>query len=431
MVFENIRCWFLTVSIRVANLCYADSGGGAALGAQRLHKAFRSQGVDSKLYVIKKLTDDDTVVELPVSQLRRRLARQIGRLMLACQRSENPIVRTLNVFPSGAGRFLNSLDCDVIQMHWIGSNTISIGEIGRLNKPVVWKLPDMWAFCGSEHYLLPDDVERFADGYSSSNRQTHDRGLDIDRLVWRYKRKQWRGTNLSIAGPSRWITACASRSKLFAGARIRHIFNPLDTDHYAPRDRNTARDRFGLPHRKQLIAFGAMNATSDPRKGYAYLRQAMAHLEGRIDTNDLAFVVIGSVREEPLTQSGFTVYSLGTIDDEDALIDVYNAVDGVVVPSQADNLPNVVKEATCCGIACAGFDVGGMPDMIEHQHTGYLATPFEPTDLAAGIIWLLEHTSEQLRDDVRRRAVARHARRAAVEQYLDYYREILSVAADG
>jgi len=36
------------------------------------------------------------------------------------------------------------------------------------------------------------------------------------------------------------------------------------------------------------------------------------------------------------------------------------------------------------------FYTGGLPDIVEHKRTGYLAQPFHTQDLAAGISWLLE-----------------------------------------
>ena len=39
------------------------------------------------------------------------------------------------------------------------------------------------------------------------------------------------------------------------------------------------------------------------------------------------------------------------------------------------------------------FNIGGLPDIVEHQRTGYLAKAFETEDLAAGIRWVFGHGS--------------------------------------
>ena len=44
---------------------------------------------------------------------------------------------------------------------------------------------------------------------------------------------------------------------------------------------------------------------------------------------------------------------------------------------------NLIK-AIACRTPCVAFNIGGMPDMIEHQKNGYLARPFEVEDLSRG-----------------------------------------------
>jgi glycosyltransferase involved in cell wall biosynthesis len=64
---------------------------------------------------------------------------------------------------------------------------------------------------------------------------------------------------------------------------------------------------------------------------------------------------------------------------------LYAAVDVLVTPSRQDNLSNTIVESLACGTPAVAFDIGGMPDMIEHKINGYLAKPFDTSDLAAGI----------------------------------------------
>ena len=84
--------------------------------------------------------------------------------------------------------------------------------------------------------------------------------------------------------------------------------------------------------------------------------------------------------------------------------------DVFVAASRLDNLPNTVMEATACGVPTVAFRIGGMPDMIEHQVTGYLSRAFEVTDLADGISWVLA-------DDARLRALKAAARMKAQREF--------------
>ena len=73
----------------------------------------------------------------------------------------------------------------------------------------------------------------------------------------------------------------------------------------------------------------------------------------------------------------------------DRLVAAYSAPDVFAAPSIQENLPTIVLEAMAYGIPCVAFDIVGMPDMIEHKKTGYLARPYEPEDLAERILRVL------------------------------------------
>jgi len=81
---------------------------------------------------------------------------------------------------------------------------------------------------------------------------------------------------------------------------------------------------------------------------------------------------------------------LGHLHDDISLRVLYCAVDVMVVPSLQENLSNAIMESSACGTPVVGFDIGGNSDLIEHQDTGYLAKPFDVSDLAAGIDWVLD-----------------------------------------
>ena len=76
---------------------------------------------------------------------------------------------------------------------------------------------------------------------------------------------------------------------------------------------------------------------------------------------------------------------LGSVDNEKIKSNLYNFVDLVVLPSRIDNLPNVGLEAHSCGKPIVAFHVGGIPEIISHKKTGYLAEPYSLIDFMKGI----------------------------------------------
>ena len=138
-------------------------------------------------------------------------------------------------------------------------------------------------------------------------------------------------------------------------------------------------------------------------------------------------VIIGASRPENPPDLGMRVHYMGLFHDEISQVLLYSAADVVVAPSMQENLSNTVMESLACGTPVVAFNIGGMPDMIDHQANGYLAKPFDPDDLAAGICWALEDGARHLSLSQRARqtVMERYELKAIAQRYLALYQTIL------
>lgn len=183
-----------------------------------------------------------------------------------------------------------------------------------------------------------------------------------------------------------------------------------------------ARELINLPADKKLVLFGAINATGDPRKGFKELTDAL-HL---IQIPDLELVVFGASRSHNQPDFGFPAHYLGRLNDDISMRVLYSAADVMVVPSLQENLSNVIMEALACETPVVAFDIGGNPDMIDHKINGYLATPYDPADLACGIEWILNHQDpETLSWKAREKVEREFDSRVVAKRYIELYEEIL------
>lgn len=85
--------------------------------------------------------------------------------------------------------------------------------------------------------------------------------------------------------------------------------------------------------------------------------------------------------------SGVRVHNLGVVEDPRRLALVYAAADVFLAPSEEENFANTVIEAMACGTPVLAFNIGGMPDIVEHKVNGYLAKPYSLSELVAGLEW--------------------------------------------
>ena len=123
----------------------------------------------------------------------------------------------------------------------------------------------------------------------------------------------------------------------------------------------------------------------------------------------------------------FPSTSVGQIDDDNRLSLVYSAADCFVAPSLEENMANTCLEAMSCGVPLVAFDVGGMPDLIEHRKTGYLSETVDGSSLAEGICWVL-HTdkrSNQLSLAARSKAERKFSLQDQAFQFLKLFKTTL------
>jgi glycosyltransferase involved in cell wall biosynthesis len=410
-------------------LSYSDSTEGASRAATRLHKALLENNIQNRMLVGVKKTDLSTVdtVQGKISQALRVIRPALGAQLMRLQKSANPILHSPAILPSGLVTEINNSESDVLNVHWINKEFLSIEDIGHLGKPIVLTLHDMWAFCGSEHYSSDDINARWRMGYTSDNRPEGHSGVDIDRWVWKRKLNAWR-TPMHIVTPSHWLAECVKNSVIMRDWPVTVIPNPLDTQQYQPWPKAMARTLLGLPTTAPLVLFGALGGGLDPRKGWDLLQAALEQIA--IEKPDVHCIILGQSEPVQSPRLGLPLHWLGHLNDDVTLSLVYSAVDVTVVPSRQENLPQSGTEAQACGCPVVAFNTTGLQDLVEHQQTGYLADAYNCEDLANGIMWILEEKERhsRLSAQARQRAVSLWSHGVVVPQYLEAYRRAIDAA---
>jgi glycosyltransferase involved in cell wall biosynthesis len=380
--------------MKILTLNTHDSKGGAARAAYNLHLGLKVLGLDSKMLVATKATSDSNVIgpSNRTAKMKSQIAPHLDNIPKGYLASTNENLHSPAWFSSINTNIINKINPDIIHLHWVQGGFLSVSNVGKLNKPIVWTLHDMWAFSGAEHYS--DGSIRYKDGYNLNNRPEVETGFDLNRWTWKRKIKAWgRIKNLTVVAPSKWMARCAAESVLFKDRRIEVIPVGLDHNLYRPRNKQTVREILGMPLGKKIILIGAMNFLKDKRKGGHYLKKAFELLVKAGCDEKYEVYVLGTTAPLIDQKFGFKTNYYGTNRDDLSLALLYSAADVFVAPSIQENFSATVFESLSCGTPVVAFDIGGMPDMITHKHNGYLAKPYLVDDLAAGIKWVLENTS--------------------------------------
>ena len=173
--------------MKILHLNYSDIKGGAAIAMNRLHQSLLDQNINSNVLVFEKKLYDTSIIcetnnlDKKINFIKRRTSFQLTKY----QKINSKITQSLNIFNSNIKNKVLKLNPDILHLHWVNNEFISIKQIGQFkfyNIPIVWTMHDMWPYCGAEHYTYE---KRFISGYKNSNKTLENYGLDINKYIWK------------------------------------------------------------------------------------------------------------------------------------------------------------------------------------------------------------------------------------------------------
>jgi glycosyltransferase involved in cell wall biosynthesis len=406
-----------------------DSQTGAGFAAARIHESLLARGIQSRFcvaYPRAGLAEAFT----PARGLAARLAHSFQT------RLENWSIRRLPPmeFPVASTGFvghdmasiIEAERPDVVHLHWIGGNAFRLASLAGVKAPVIWRLADTWAFCAVEH-LQPDPNRYVSPPLAPGGL---DWGSQVTWRAWRNKASTYRRVHeLVLACPTRWMADAARQSALLGGRRTEVIPTSCDHHLFRPRDQRACRELFGLPPNAPLVLVGA-SSNSARWKGSDLFAEAVERVaDERFDGERAQIVAFGSEQLGLSPRWADRVSHLGVIRDRRLMAALYSAVDVFVAPSRMENLANTALEALATGTPVVAFRVGGMAEAITHLSNGFIASPFDTGELAAGIAWAIERRrSDEVARAAREQVLRIHSPEAETDAYVRLYDSVAGTA---
>lgn len=417
----------------IAQFCMQDYGG-AGTAALRLHSGLISFDVRSTFYAhnIRRWEKNTTplsiknITEIPKNKI-------ISTDWSAFELHNSKIIAKYPHRPKGLETFSDTwaatqlsnvpgvAEADIIHLHWIAGTVDIPREVDFLkNKKIVWTLHDMNAFTGGCHYSAA--CQKYEQLCGNCPQLGSEQENDLSRQIWKRKMMTYKQLDMTVVAPSQWLAKCAQNSSLLSSFPIHVIPNGLPTDIFKPYPQNKIRNLLQIPKEDFVILFGA-DSLANMRKGFIHLVRALEHMKVLVPDNQIALATFGQHAQLAVQQLGFPTYTFDYIDKESDLALIYSMADVTVIPSLEDNLPNVVLESLACGTPVVGFNVGGIPDMIEHKNNGYLAPVGDYKELAIGIHWVMDQlkAGRNLRIKSRETALSMYNLPLQAKLYQDLY----------
>ena len=421
------------MALKILFVNNSDTSGGAARAAYRIHKATIEAGVDGQFLVKNKSLNDPNVLSVqsfdsfgsfkaPFRWIQHKINNKLQQARWLPYSNRQDVFLS-DLRGSSLHGALQKIEYDILHLHWINLRFIDIKDLAKITKPIVWTLHDCWPFTGVCHYFY--DCTRYKQSCGCCPHLASNIERDISHKVWKKKMEIFSKLNIHVVCPSNWLAQAARESTIFKQFPVSVIPNPHDTDFFTPGSKVDACKVLSISPDKRYILYGAMNAIKDRNKGFAELKSCLQYYEKQFDTKDIEVLIFGSNEKAQLQLNHIPTTDLGMLNDQQ-LRAAYRASSVMVTPSLSENLSNIIMESLSCGTPVVGFDIGGNSDLIEHKRNGYLADPYNPEELAAGIVWCLDNnTSGKLSRNARKKVEENYSMERVGEKYVDLYNELI------
>lgn len=402
--------------MRILHLGISDLLGGASKASYLIHKTLLKDNIESRMLVLKKLSDDDLVFQsknrfsnIILAKLERYWLRKkiIGNISFSSNYFSEMIID--NELIKWA---------DLVNIHWIGNSTLSYSKINYINKPLVWRLSDQFPFTGGCHFSGNcNNYEQYCGNCYLLKNSNED---DLSKIIFINKNKYiQKFKSLTIVSPSEWMDNKIKKSTLFKERNKVVIHTGIDT--------NIFKNNSLIKSNKNKInlLFIADDPIKNERKGYNYLEQLVNQKLSLEERKKCKLIIIGE--EDPSYPLDLNIINerLGKIENLESLKEYYSKADILIAPYLEDNLPNTILEAMACETVVLSFKIGGIPEIIDHKINGYLSLPNNIDDFYNGFRYLINNNFKDLKIKARSKVVEKFNKDINYKKYIDLYQSLL------
>jgi glycogen synthase len=210
--------------------------------------------------------------------------------------------------------------------------------------------------------------------------------------------------------------------------KIHVIYNGIDTEEYQPVDPTPVLNKFNIPNDKPFVLFVGRITR---QKGIIHLVEAIKYMHegynvvlcaGAPDTEEIAAEMKAAVAEASKQRDG--IYWIDEMVDKTEIIQLYSGAAVFCCPSIYEPFGIINLEAMACETPVVGSMVGGIPEVVVHDETGFLVpvaqqheSPFSPLHPTAYAKDLAHNVNRLMEDPEKRERFAKAGRKRAVEMF--------------
>ena len=373
--------------------------GGANVAGDRLIKILK------KNFRIETRTIDKKNL---IGKIKYYIVRVIIRIFIG----KTNFLNSLNIFTRVN---LKNIKTDLVLINWIGEETLSLMDLRKINKPIVWTLQDMWATTSTEHFL--DSSKK--NGYSKKDTK----GNLIKNQIYKKKIFLYDKKNINIITNSKWLENFSKKSDLTKRLNTKTIYNPIKAENWFRESEHNSKLKLNLDPKVQYILYGANGGLKNFRKGGDLFLEAISKI-GMINKK-LEVIVLGG-DQNYLEKSQNINFHHRKFNPDIKIQRMYHSSSILTVcPSRAESLPQFIVETILCQNPVVSFNQGGMSEIVSHKFNGYLVKCYDTKDFAKGIKYCIKNIKKNNLLKSRNTIYNMFEEKKALKEYTNFINKII------
>ena len=346
--------------MKILHISYSDNYGGANIAAKRIYNSIKKLNKNTEFLVIDKKFKDKKIINYKYNlAFSKKLRPYFEKIILKIFNIKGKA--SLNLFPSQIYKFINKNNYDIVNLHWINNEMMSINDIDAIKSKIYWTVHDFWPLSNIYHYPF--------------NKKKNFFERNLSKSLTKFKLNKIKKKKINFIFPSKWIYNQLNQSFDLSREKTEMIRNPIDTNFWKPSKKQ---------NNQNIILFGAVDIHKDNRKGFKKFVNSINKIYKDLIKYKIYF--FGS-NENFNTILNIPSKNFGYLQNLQ-LRNLYRKSSCYVVYSEKDNLPNTAIEALSCGVPVITVKNNGLKEIIKHKSNGYILKNFSSAELKRGLIWL-------------------------------------------
>ena len=182
------------MKLKILHVNFSSTKGGASRAALRINKALnKNKNINSKIICIHNNLKDSYIINVPkLIRLKNFIFRVISFVVKKLMQilAKTDVHLSFNFFNNNyLLNYINKYSADIVHLHWINGDTLSIRDVSKIDKNLVWTTHDLWPLLGTEHLEIKNNSKIFK---------------MVSKKVKNLKNEYWRN-KINFVAPSEYV----------------------------------------------------------------------------------------------------------------------------------------------------------------------------------------------------------------------------------